>query len=201
MDNAYQFVVCLIMGIALSATCGFKVFVPMLCLSLGAHAGWISLSSGFAWLNSYPAILLLAIATVLEICTYYIPWVDNFMDAISLPIAFIAGTIVVSSTMVVEISPMVKWVLAIVAGGGASAVVKLASATVRGGSTVVTAGFGNSIFNTFETIGSFLGSLLAILLPLIGGIIVICLLVGFCLFLKRLFLFWKNRNSPQTAAN
>ena len=205
MENAYQFVVCLIMGIALSATCGFKVFVPMLCLSLGAHAGWLNLSPGFAWLGSYPAIILLAIATVLEICTYYIPCVDNFMDSISLPIAVIAGTIAVSSTMVVDISPMVKWVLAIVAGGGASAAIKLASATVRGTSTIVTAGFGNSIVNTFETIGSVLGSLLAILLPLIGSIIVICLLVAFCLFLKRIlkhiFLSWKNRNSPQTIAN
>ncbi len=200
MENAYQFVVCLIMGIALSATCGFKVFVPMLCLSLGAHAGWISLSPGFAWLGSYPAVFLLAVATVLEICTYYIPCVDNLMDAISLPVAVVAGTIAVSSTMVADISPMVKWVLAIVAGGGASAAVKIASSAVRGTSTVVTAGFGNSFVNTFETIGSVLGSLLSILLPLIGSIIVICLLVAFCLFLKRLFLSWKKKATPEPTA-
>lgn len=167
MENSFQIISCLLLGIALSATCGFKVFVPTLLVSIGARAGWIELSSSFTWLESWPAILLLGTATIVEILTYYIPIVDNFIDTIAIPASVVAGTIIVASTMVADISPIMKWVLAIVAGGGSAAAVKTTSAAVKGISSMATAGFGNVIMNTLETICSILCSILALIFPLL----------------------------------
>ena len=185
METFFQIVSCLLLGVGLSATCGFKVFVPALAISIGANAGFVELSQSFAWLGSWPAILLLGTATILEILAYYIPVVDNFMDSLELPAAAIAGTIIVASTMVVDIAPLAKWSLAIIAGGGTAVAIKAATSTVRGASTVVTAGFGNWIINTVETVCSLVCSLLTILSPLLGILLVLGIFILVCHLIHR----------------
>ena len=185
METCFQIVSCLLLGVGLSATCGFKVFVPAFAISIGAHAGFVELSPSFAWLGSWPAILLLGTATILEILAYYIPVVDNFMDSLELPAAAIAGTIIVASTMVADIAPLAKWSLAIIAGGGTAVAIKTATSTVRGASTVVTAGFGNWIVNTVETVCSLVCSLLSILSPLLGILLVLGIFILVCFLLHR----------------
>jgi hypothetical protein len=44
-------------GIGLSASCGFRVFVPMLAASIAARAGFFPVNEGFQWLASRPAML------------------------------------------------------------------------------------------------------------------------------------------------
>jgi len=185
METFFQIVSCLLLGVGLSATCGFKVFVPALAISIGANAGFVELSQSFAWLGSWPAILLLGTATILEILAYYIPVVDNFMDSLELPAAAIAGTIIVASTMVADIAPLAKWSLAIIAGGGTAVAIKAATSTVRGASTVVTAGFGNWIINTVETFCSLVCSLMTILSPLLGILLVLGIFILVCHLIHR----------------
>ena len=185
METFFQIVSCLLLGVGLSATCGFKVFVPALAISIGANAGFVELSQSFAWLGSWPAILLLGTATILEILAYYIPVVDNFMDSLELPAAAIAGTIIVASTMVADIAPLAKWSLAIIAGGGTAVAIKAATSTVRRASTVVTAGFGNWIINTVETFCSLVCSLLTILSPLLGILLVLGIFILVCHLIHR----------------
>jgi hypothetical protein len=72
----------LIIGIGLSAACGFRVFVPLLGLSLAALTGHLDLSPGFEWIGSWVAFLAFATATVLEIGAYSIPWFDHLMDTL-----------------------------------------------------------------------------------------------------------------------
>ena len=113
----------LFIGIGLSATCGFRVFVPLFGMSIAHHAGALSFSSGFDWIGSWPATIAFGIAMVIEIAAYYIPWVDNLLDTIATPAAVVAGTIVTAS-MVGDVSPFLRWSLAIIAGGGIAAVVQ-----------------------------------------------------------------------------
>ena len=87
-----------IIGLGLSAACGFRVFVPLLVMSIASLSGHLTLSSGFEWIGTYPALLAFAVATVLEIAAYYIPWVDNFLDIIGAPAAIIAGMIAMASS-------------------------------------------------------------------------------------------------------
>src|SRR6266404_582426 len=89
-------------GIGLSAACGFRVFVPLLVMSIAALSGHLTLAHGFEWIGSYPALVAFAVATCLEIAGYYIPWVDNLLDTIATPAAIIAGTII-TAAMVTDV--------------------------------------------------------------------------------------------------
>src|SRR5438874_3598888 len=84
-------------GIGLAAACGFRVFVPLLVVSIAALSGHLHLLPSFQWLGTYPALLALSVATALEIGGYYIPWLDHLLDTIATPAAVIAGTLLSAS--------------------------------------------------------------------------------------------------------
>ncbi len=165
----------LLIGVGLSAACGFRVFVPLLIMSVAAKAGHLALVPSFQWMGSDAALIAFAVATALEIAAYYVPWVDNFMDTIATPIAIIAGTIATAS-MVGGMSPFLKWTLAVIAGGGAAGLVQGATVLTRGASSVSTAGFANPILATIEWVGSVLMSVLAILAPVVAIIFLAAIL-------------------------
>lgn len=180
----------LFIGIGLSATCGFRIFVPLLGMSIAHHAGALSFSSGFDWIGSWPATITFGVAMVIEIAGYYIPWVDNLLDTIATPAAIVAGTIVTAS-MVGDVSPFLRWSLAIIAGGGIAVIIQGSSVLVRGASAVSTAGLANPVVSTGELAASILGTLISIILPTVAVILVVILLT----FLLRRFM----RSSPSTS--
>jgi hypothetical protein len=157
----------LAIGIGLSAASGFRVFVPLLGMSLAAHTGYVTLSPGFEWLGTQEALIAFGTATVVEIAAYYIPWVDNTLDALMTPLSVVAGTLLTAS-LLGDLSPLFKWSLAIIAGGGVSAIVQGGTVALRAGSTGATGGLANIVVSTFELVGSILITILAILLPLLG---------------------------------
>ena len=165
------------LGIGLSAACGFRVFVPMLFISVAAASGHLTLAPGFLWLGTYPAIITFGVATLLEIGGYYIPWLDHFLDTLATPAAILAGT-VVTAAMITKMDPMMKWTLAIIAGGGVAGLVQGATVLARGTSTTTTAGFGNPLLATFELVGSIMTSFMALLLPWVTAVILlVCVIV------------------------
>lgn len=157
----------LIVGVALSATCGFRIFVPLLGMSFAQRAGYLELSDGFAWLGSDVAFYTFIIALVFEILAYYIPWVDLVLDTIASPLAVVAG-IITTAAMVGEIDPYLRWSLGAVAGGGAAATTQASSVAIRGASTALTGGLGNPIVSTIELLLSLVSTLLAILMPVLA---------------------------------
>ncbi|PYI82483.1 MAG: DUF4126 domain-containing protein [Verrucomicrobia bacterium] len=165
------------LGIGLSAACGFRVFVPLLCLSLAALSGHVQLANGFAWIGSYPALIAFAVATGLEIAAYYIPYVDNLMDALAIPAATVAGILLTAST-VTGMDPMLKWTLAIIAGGGVAATTQVATTKLRALSTATTGGLANPVVSTAEA-GSSTGlSIIALVWPILGFILVVLVLIA-----------------------
>ena len=171
----WVFSVCL--GIGLSAACGFRIFVPMLGLSIAAAAGRLELAEGFEWIGSVPALVVFSVATVLEIAAYYVPWIDNLLDSIATPAAVVAGTILTAS-VVTDMSPLMQWSVALIAGGGAAGVVQTGTVLVRGASLATTGGAGNFVVSTGEWVGALLTTILAILLPVLAAVCVIGL-VGY----------------------
>ena len=171
MENILS--VCL--GIGLSAACGFRVFIPLMVMSIASLSGHMDLSDGFHWIGTYPALVVFATASVLEIAAYYIPLVDNLMDSIAGPAAVAAG-ILVSASSFIHMEPLLKWTLAIIAGGGTAAVFHGSTALLRGASTALTGGTGNHAVATAELgIASGL-SVLAIALPLLSMVVILALL-------------------------
>jgi hypothetical protein len=84
------------LGIGLASATGFRVFLPMFALSLATHFHVFEINSTFAFISGLPAMITLGIATVIEICAYYIPFIDNLLDTIATPLAAVAGTLVMA---------------------------------------------------------------------------------------------------------
>jgi type II secretory pathway component PulF len=120
-------------------------------------------------------MITLGVATVVEIAAYLIPWLDNLLDSIALPLAAIAGTAVMVST-VADLSPAITWALAIIAGGGTATAVKASTSTTRLASTATTAGFANPIVSTIETGTSVIMSTISIFAPILAILFVLIIL-------------------------
>lgn len=164
----------IMIGLGLSAACGFRVFLPPLIAGIAAEFGYLDLAEGFQWLGSTPALIAFGVAATCEILAYYIPWVDNALDAIAGPAAAVAGMIL-SASMIGELSPLLKWSLALIAGGGAAGLLHTATACLRGGSTLTTGGAGNPLLSTMEAGGAVTVSLLAVLSALWPAIALVLL--------------------------
>src|SRR6266404_3447521 len=177
-DLFMETVLSLLVGIGLSAACGFRVFVPLLIVSISAMSGHLVLAPGFEWLGSLPALIAFSVATCLEIAGYYVPWVDHLLDTIATPAAIVAGTLITAS-MVTDMSPFLRWTLAAIAGGGAAGVVQGTTVLTRGASFITTGGLGNPIFATIELGGAVFTSVLAIVAPLFAIVLVFGLLAVF----------------------
>lgn len=180
------------LGVGLAAACGFRIFVPFLILNLASQAHWVQLDGSFAWMGSTPALIVFGIATVLEIGAYYIPWLDNALDSVATPIAVLAG-IVVSASSITGIDPMLKWSMAVIAGGGAAGVIQSVTGLTRGASTLTTGGAGNFLVSTAEAVGSVVASLLSVLivvLPVVAA-------VSLALFVFALVRWLSNRREQQ----
>jgi hypothetical protein len=160
-------------GIGLSAACGFRVFVPLLVMNLMAQGGYLPLSPGFAWIGSLYATVAFATATFLEVLGYYIPWVDHLLDVAAAPAAVIAGTLATAS--IVDLSPFLKWTLALIAGGGIAGLVQGGTSALRLQSSSLTAGAANPLFSTLELSGAVITALLAIVAPLLCLVLVVLL--------------------------
>jgi hypothetical protein len=164
------------LGIGLSAAAGFRVFVPFLIMSTAALTGHLSLSESWSWIGTFPALLVFTIASVVEIAAYYIPWLDNALDIITTPAAVVAG-IVLTAAAITDMSPLLTWTLAIIAGGGTAALVQTGTVLVRGLSSTTTLGLGNFTVSTVELVGSIITSVLAVVIPLLALILVLILLI------------------------
>jgi hypothetical protein len=136
-------------------------------MSAAARAGLLDLAGGFDWIGSLPALLAFAVATVLEVTAYHVPWLDNALDALATPAAVVAG-VVVTAGATGGMEPLLRWTLAVIAGGGVAGAVKVSTSVARGLSTLATGGLGNFLLASGEAVGSLLLAIGAIVAPLVA---------------------------------
>ena len=179
-----EIIIGIALGIGLSASAGFRVFVPLLITALASRFDIIPLNESFEWLSSAPALISLSVATVIEIAAYYIPFIDNLLDTIAMPLAIGAGTILAASVLPVD-QGFLKWIMAFIIGGGASATVQGGTSLLRLASTGATGGIGNSVVTTGENIAAIGIPMLTIAIPLLMVILVVALLVY---ILRKIFI-------------
>lgn len=169
-------VISIFLGIGLAASVGFRVFLPLFALSLASYFGVWELNENWQWIGSVAALVTLGVATFVEIFAYFIPWVDNLLDSFAVPLAAIAGTAVMVST-VADLDPVVTWSLAIIAGGGTATAIKGANATGRLASTATTGGLANPVVSTVETGTALVVTTASIFVPVLAVVLVIIILV------------------------
>ncbi len=195
MAQIAQVALALAAGIGLSASCGFRVFLPPLLVSLASMAGFVDLGEDFAWMGTWQAAVAFGVAALVEITAYYIPALDNFLDTISVPLSTIAGLGITAALLGPDMSPALRWILAIIAGGGTAIATSTTTAGIRAASTTTTAGLGNGLFSTLEAGTSTILSIIAIALPSVGVIVVILLFV----LIRRLVRKLRNRKKAKPA--
>jgi hypothetical protein len=191
--------VSILVGIGLAAACGFRVFVPLLVLSIAARAGDIPLSPDFAWVASLPALIAFATATVVEVGAYYVPWLDHTLDTIATPAAMLAG-VVATAAVVGDLPPVLRWGLAILAGGGVAGTVQGATVLTRLKSGAFTAGLANPVVASVELAGSVTTAILAVVLPVLALALIIAMLVWMYRASRRIF-FGRSRPAPRAPEN
>lgn len=184
----YETILGVMVGLGLAAACGFRVFVPLLVLSIAHRAGAVQLGSGTSWIGSDAALIALASATLLEVIGYWVPWLDHLLDTAATPAAVIAGTLVAGSQMA-DLGPMMQWACALIAGGGIAGVVQASTVVTRATSTVTTAGLANPIVATVESAGSAILAALAVVAPVIAAAAVVMILASVGWVLWR----WRQR--------
>jgi hypothetical protein len=161
-------------GLGLAAAAGFRIFLPLLALGIGAASGKLPLAAGFEWVGSTPALIAFGTAAVLEVLGYFIPYVDHLLDVVATPAAVGAGMLA-TAALATELPPLLKWSAVIIGGGGLAGLVQGATALLRLKSTALTGGVGNPAVATFELFGSVTMIIVAVVLPLLA--------VGLALFL------------------
>lgn len=171
----FEILLTILMGIGLSAASGFRIFIPFLVISIASLTGNLTLADSFSWIGTYPALIIFSAATILEIAGYYIPWVDNILDTIASPVAVVAGVVLMAS-VVLGMSPLFKWTLAIIAGGGVAGTIQALTGVTRITSSITTGGLGNPAVSTVESGSSLTLAALAIFIPVVAGLVVIVLL-------------------------
>jgi hypothetical protein len=172
------------LGIGLSASCGFRVFVPLLIASIAARLGFLPVNESFAWLSTNTAIACFAAATILEIIAYYIPFVDNLLDTIATPLAIGAGTLLTASIFPVD-SDLLKWVMALIIGGGAAAAVQGGTSVVRLTSSGTTGGLGNFAVSSGENLAAVGTPILSMIVPLLIGLFFIIIIIWLMIWIIR----------------
>ena len=176
--SAVELVVGVCAGVSLSAACGFRVFLPLLAVSIAAHFFGFRVNADFEWIGSWVSIVSFATATIVEVAAYYLPCVDNLLDVVNVPLAFVAGAVVMGGVLP-DVHPYLKWSIAGFLGSSVAGVTQLATTIIRGASTATTAGAGNNVVSSSENVCATIFSIGAILIPLLAIVIVtiiLCLL-------------------------
>ncbi len=171
-------------GITLSAASGLRVFLPILALGVSVRMGWLEVGEQFAWLASEPVLIIVGIAAMLEAGAYYIPLVDNLLDILATPAAIGGGTVIVAS-LLPEMNDLAQWGTALTLGGGSAGIVQGATVLARGLSTASSGGLANPVVSTGETAGSLFAIAMALLIPILFGVIVIIGLIALVVWMVR----------------
>ena len=173
-----QVILSLSLGLGLAAACGFRVFIPPFMMGVASRFDLYELEGSFVWVGEDWAIAVFAVATLLEIGGYYIPWIDNLLDTVATPAAVIGGIFVTSASLEGDVDPSIQWILAAVAGGSTAGVIQLGTVATRAVSSGTTGGLANPVISTLEAVASLICILLSFFLAII---------IPFIL----LFLIWK----------
>ena len=177
--DVVQILLSLSLGLGLAAACGFRVFIPPLMMGVGSRLDLYTLEGSFVWVDDTWAIAIFAIATLLEIGGYFIPWIDNLLDTVATPAAIIGGIFVTSASLEGELDPSAQWTLSVIAGGSVSGVIQLGTVATRVVSTGATGGLANPVISLIEAVASILCILISLFLVAIIPIVIF-------------FLVWKS---------
>lgn len=173
-----DFLLSLITGICLSATSGFRIFIPFLFISIASLGGDLMLSEDFSWIASYPALIIFSLLAVAEIGGYYNPWIDNALDMLTSALSLFSGFLL-TKIFISDISTVFSWVISIFIGITVALIVQFLMDKARTLTAYFKSGYGNQILATMELFFAVLFSFLTIYVNPVLSFIILIITVTF----------------------
>ncbi len=183
-------IIALASSLGLATATGLNAYLPLLTVSVLSRLGLIQLSEPFDLLAHPITMIVLVALAIIDFIGDKVPAVDSVLHIIGLVISPIAGAIVALAAAqdIVAIHPAVVAVAAIIAAAGTQS----ARASIRPAVTAATGGTANSFLSFFEDALSFVLSLLAIFLPILGLIIALVLAFVAYRFVRGAVRVWRE---------
>jgi hypothetical protein len=161
----------------LSASAGLNAYIPLLVIALlSKFTNLINLSSPWDTLESWWIIGLLLVLVLIEFFADKAPAVNHVNDLIQTFVRPVAGAIVfaASAHVLTDIHPVLSLAAGLLVAGGVHAAKSLA---IRPAVTATTGGIGNTPVSMLEDVVATLLSIIAIIIPLLIGIVLVVITV------------------------
>jgi hypothetical protein len=167
---------------SLSGAAGLNAWIPLLAAGLLDRAGELHLAAPYDALATTPGLIVLSVFFVLDFVGDKVPAVDSLLHAIGSVVHPASGAILFagSAETPTDIPSIVLFALGAVTAGSLHAT----RATVRPASTTLTAGAGNPVLSLAEDVASVVLSILAVLAPLVG-VLLLLVVVAFAVLMWR----------------
>lgn len=176
------------MGVGLAACAGLRAWFPLLVLGVLARTGHAEVGPAYRFLASDPALIVLGVATIIELLGDKVPAVDHALDHLGTVARPAAGAVLAASVLT-KLDPVAALALGLAAGGltslgihaGKSALRLLSTSTIP-----LHGGTGNVALSVGEDLVLVAGLLVALLAPVLAFVLAVVALALSIALLRRL---------------
>jgi hypothetical protein len=155
------------LGIGLAACAGLRAWLPLLLAGALARGGVLELGPAFRFISSDRALILFAVATLVEMVGDKFPAVDHALDSLSTFLRPAAGALLAASVMWQVSDPLTAMALGVAVGAPSALVPHAAKSLLRAGSTVLTGGLANPVLSLLEDVAALVLFVLAVVVPIL----------------------------------
>jgi hypothetical protein len=133
---------------------------------------------------STPVLIVVGVLYVVEFFADKVPTIDHAWDVIHTFIRPVAGAMVAFAAVSNQI-PRGAVIVATIIAGGVAFGAHATKASVRGASTLTTAGIANPILSLIEDVFAFASAIVALLLPWLVVVVIACVTIFFVGLYRR----------------
>jgi uncharacterized membrane protein len=166
------------MGAGLSSLSGLRAFLPLALVGIISRFdlfGPLHLQgTAFGFLEYTWVIVLFLVLAVVEIAADKVPLVDSAQDMVATPLRVLAGAVLFGASVSHEPGLVIAGCM--VAGAAISGAAHMAKGAVRPAATVSSSGTINPFISLFEDLTAGIGTVLVILFPPLGILVLLFLL-------------------------
>lgn len=177
-------------ALGLAGAAGLNAYVPLLVVGLLGRAEIITVPAPYVGITSTPALAVVGVLFAVEFLADKVPGVDSVNDIVQTAVRPLAGALLAAGSIGIG-TDLPAWV-GVVAGVLAAGGVHATKAAARPLINVATAGAGGPVVSVVEDIVSVVGSVLALLAPVL---LLVLVLVG-VLLARR---WWSRRRAARGA--
>lgn len=163
-------------GVALAASAGFRVFLPLLAAGAAGRWGGFPVAPSLAWITSDAALVGFSVAALVEIVADKVPVIDHALDLLQTVLSPVAGVLVLLGPAT-ALAPSLGLALAIAAGAPLAGAVHLLGASARVKSSLGTGGAANPLLSFLEDLSAIAVIVLGLLIPMLALALIAWLVV------------------------